>query len=64
MTRPRLRLGHLYLHTVPGPRRQIGNVLVDAAELGIEPSTLVGFENHSGKTYLGPCPRTRTWPTC
>jgi lipid II isoglutaminyl synthase (glutamine-hydrolysing) len=47
-------LGLLDLHTVPGPRRHIGNVLVDASELGVEPATLVGFENHSGKTHLGP----------
>jgi len=47
-------LGLLDLHTVRGPRRQIGNVLVDASNLGIEPRTLVGFENHSGRTYLGP----------
>ncbi len=47
-------LGLLDLHTVPGPRRNIGNVLVDVRPLGLEPPTLVGFENHSGKTYLGP----------
>ncbi|HYM96412.1 MAG TPA: hypothetical protein VET26_03845 [Candidatus Sulfotelmatobacter sp.] len=46
-------LNLLDLHTVPGSRRNIGNVLVDAAELGIRPPTLVGFENHSGRTYLG-----------
>lgn len=47
--------------TVAGPRRFIGNVVV-AADLswsGQPPSTgrsatLVGFENHSGCTYLGP----------
>jgi CobQ-like glutamine amidotransferase family enzyme len=42
------------LHTVPGPRRNIGNIVIDASPLGLEPVTLVGFENHSGKTYLGP----------
>ncbi|HEY8737026.1 MAG TPA: glutamine amidotransferase [Candidatus Dormibacteraeota bacterium] len=42
------------LHTVPGQRRNIGNIVIDAGPLGLEPSTLVGFENHSGKTYLGP----------
>jgi CobQ-like glutamine amidotransferase family enzyme len=46
-------LNLLDLHTVPGPRRNIGNVMVDVSELGIQPPTLVGFENHSGKTYLG-----------
>ncbi len=42
------------LHTIPGPRRNIGNIVIDTGHLGIEPQTLVGFENHSGKTYLGP----------
>ncbi|MEO6796191.1 MAG: glutamine amidotransferase [Candidatus Dormibacter sp.] len=42
------------LHTVPGPRRNIGNIVIDAGHLGLDPTTLVGFENHSGKTYLGP----------
>jgi lipid II isoglutaminyl synthase (glutamine-hydrolysing) len=46
-------LGLLDLHTVAGSRRNIGNVLVDAGHLGLQPRTLVGFENHSGKTYLG-----------
>jgi CobQ-like glutamine amidotransferase family enzyme len=47
-------LGLLDTYTVPGRRRNIGNVLIDAGRLGISPPTLVGFENHSGKTYLGP----------
>jgi CobQ-like glutamine amidotransferase family enzyme len=47
-------LGLLDLYTVPGTRRNIGNVVIDASRLGLSPSTLVGFENHSGKTYLGP----------
>jgi len=42
------------LHTVPGRRRNIGNIVIDVTPLGLEPPTLVGFENHSGKTYLGP----------
>lgn len=37
-------------YTVAGSRRLIGNVLVRRPD----GSTLVGFENHSGKTYLGP----------
>jgi CobQ-like glutamine amidotransferase family enzyme len=45
--------------TVAGRRRMIGNTVVDVT---LEPlrhaapahGTLVGFENHSGKTYLGP----------
>ncbi len=36
----------------PGPRRHIGNIVIQA-ELDGEPRTLVGFENHSGRTYLG-----------
>src|SRR5205823_7814789 len=42
------------LHTVPGPRRNIGNIVIETSHLGLTPPTLVGFENHSGKTYLGP----------
>jgi CobQ-like glutamine amidotransferase family enzyme len=46
---PRLAgMGLLDLHTEAGPTRLIGNVTVDS-ELG----TLVGYENHSGLTYLG-----------
>ncbi len=38
----------------PGDKRLIGNIVVDASEhLGIG-STLVGFENHGGRTRLGP----------
>ncbi len=36
-------------HTVAGNRRMIGNVVVKRDD----GSTLVGFENHSGKTFLG-----------
>lgn len=39
--------------TVAGDRRCIGNVLVEGSFAG-SPRTIVGFENHSGKTYLGP----------
>lgn len=47
---PRLDgLGLLDLHTVAGPTRRIGN-LVTQSDFG----TLIGFENHSGLTYLGP----------
>ena len=51
--RPLPGLGVVDLHTVPGTRRNIGNILIDAHALGLDPPTLVGFENHSGKTYLG-----------
>lgn len=40
------------VRSVPGPRRHIGNVLVET-DLDGERRTLVGFENHSGRTYLG-----------
>lgn len=36
--------------SVAGPERFIGNVVIDSPEFG----TLVGFENHSGLTELGP----------
>jgi len=36
-------------YTVAGNRRMIGNVTVELPD----GSTLVGFENHSGKTFLG-----------
>ena len=36
-------------HTVAGNRRMIGNVLIRRSS----GQTLVGFENHSGKTFLG-----------
>src|SRR5205814_700771 len=42
------------LHTVHGARRKIGNIVIETSDLGLQPATLVGFENHSGKTYLGP----------
>jgi lipid II isoglutaminyl synthase (glutamine-hydrolysing) len=40
------------VRSVPGPRRHIGNVLIETY-LDSRPRTLVGFENHSGRTYLG-----------
>jgi CobQ-like glutamine amidotransferase family enzyme len=46
-------LGLLDLHTEAGSQRCIGNVVVDVSGLGLEPKTLVGFENHSGRTFLG-----------
>jgi CobQ-like glutamine amidotransferase family enzyme len=41
------------VRSVPGPKRHIGNVLIETY-LNDRPRTLVGFENHSGRTYLGP----------
>lgn len=41
-------------YTVAGNTRFIGNVTITLDEsLDIKPETLVGFENHSGLTYLG-----------
>ena len=45
-------LGLLDLFTEAGSKRWIGNVLVESS-LPISPKTLVGFENHAGRTYLG-----------
>ncbi len=47
-------LGLADLETVrePGPRL-IGNVAIEA-DLGTGPRVLAGFENHGGRTYLGP----------
>jgi lipid II isoglutaminyl synthase (glutamine-hydrolysing) len=45
-------VGLLPLHTVAGPRRMIGDVLL---ECELEPGskqTLAGFENHAGRTIL------------
>ncbi|HLI25751.1 MAG TPA: glutamine amidotransferase [Chloroflexota bacterium] len=46
-------VGVLDVRTVAGARRHIGNVIV-RCELDGAVRTLVGFENHSGQTYLGP----------
>jgi CobQ-like glutamine amidotransferase family enzyme len=47
-------IGLLDLHTEASSRRCIGDVVVEADEsLGLSPRTLVGFENHSGRTFLG-----------
>jgi len=46
-------LGLVDLRTEAGPTRCIGDVVVDVKDLGLEPPTLVGFENHSGRTFLG-----------
>jgi len=47
-------LGLVDLRTEAGERRAIGNVIVETNGLGLRPTTLVGFENHAGRTYLGP----------
>jgi CobQ-like glutamine amidotransferase family enzyme len=48
-------IGALDLHTEGGEWRAIGNVLVNATlNAEQDPLLMVGFENHSGRTYLGP----------
>ena len=42
-------LGVLDVHTRAGKQRFVGNLVADTRD-----GTLVGFENHSGRTYLGP----------
>lgn len=45
-------IGLFDAHTVAGDQRMVGDVLVDA-ELDGNQVPLVGFENHSGQTFLG-----------
>ncbi len=45
-------LGVLDVWTEPGQGRAIGDVVTETT-LPIQPATLVGFENHGGRTYLG-----------
>jgi hypothetical protein len=45
-------IGVLDMHTVAGPKRNIGDQVVECAVDGTT-RTLVGFENHSGQTFLG-----------
>jgi len=49
---PGLGLADLQTTREPGPRL-IGNVAIEA-ELGGEKRTIAGFENHGGRTHLGP----------
>ncbi|SRR5579884_276674 len=46
-------VGVLDAWTIAGPRRLIGNVVV-RCDWDPQRRTLVGFENHSGQTFLGP----------
>ena len=46
-------IGLIDVRTEAGKKRFIGDVVVDADVEGLEPKTLVGFENHSGRTFLG-----------
>ncbi|MDQ6694958.1 MAG: glutamine amidotransferase [Chloroflexota bacterium] len=45
-------IGLFDAHTEASDTRYIGNVLIDCSLPGV--GTIVAFENHSGRTYLGP----------
>ncbi len=45
-------VGVLDVFTIAGDRRMIGNIMIES-NVSIPDKTLIGFENHSGKTYLG-----------
>ena len=47
-------IGMLDVKTEAGKKRFIGDVIVQTGIEGMVPDTLVGFENHSGRTFLGP----------
>jgi hypothetical protein len=49
-------IGLMDHYSVAGDRRCIGDVIVECDHAGA-PRTLVGFENHSGQTFLGPAAR-------
>jgi CobQ-like glutamine amidotransferase family enzyme len=51
-TLPGLGIADLETVREPGPRL-IGNVAIEA-DLGTGPRLIAGFENHGGRTYLGP----------
>ena len=45
-------IGLFDAHTVAGSSRMVGNLLIEGEIEGVA-RTLVGFENHSGRTYVG-----------
>ena len=47
-------IGLIDVTTEAGKKRFIGDVVIETSIAGLQPGTLVGFENHSGRTYLGP----------
>ena len=47
-------IGLIDVTTQAGKKRFIGDVVVHTSIEGLQPSSLVGFENHSGRTFLGP----------
>jgi len=46
-------IGLIDVTTEAGSKRCIGDVVVQTSIEGLSPDTLVGFENHSGRTFLG-----------
>ena len=48
-------LGLLDLATIAEPHRLVGNISLQCENLALSRGTLAGFENHSGRTYLGNC---------
>ena len=46
-------IGLIDVTTQAGKKRFIGDVVIQTDIAGLSPSTLVGFENHSGRTFLG-----------
>jgi CobQ-like glutamine amidotransferase family enzyme len=47
-------IGMIDVRTEAGKKRFIGDVVVETEIETLDPKTLVGFENHSGRTFLGP----------
>ncbi len=47
-------IGLIDVRTEAGKKRFIGDVVVHSDFADLKPDTLVGFENHSGRTFLGP----------
>jgi len=47
-------IGLIDVRTEAGSKRFIGDVVIQTDIEGLTPATLVGFENHSGRTFLGP----------
>ncbi len=47
-------IGMIDVRTDAGKKRCIGDVVVETNIETLNPKTLVGFENHSGRTFLGP----------
>jgi CobQ-like glutamine amidotransferase family enzyme len=47
-------IGLIDVKTEAGKKRFIGDVVVETDIADLKPRSLVGFENHSGRTFLGP----------